>query len=131
MENDDIFDFENPLHSYSRAQAIEDSALVDVSEAAREVGIKFPVAITQAAHASVVAWRQGTEQDERGRLHDVVWMLSLAIRRTAGGDLLNFSVLAVPNEPGHTRATQVDLKAICGSGDNMEPVITVLLPNED
>ena len=131
MEND-IFDFENPLHSYSRAQAIEDGVLVDVSEAAREVGIKFTVAITQAAHATVVAWGQddGT-QDTRGRLHDVVWMLSRAIRRSASGDLLNFSVLAVPNEPGHARAAQVDLKAICGPGDNMEPVITVLLPNED
>lgn len=32
--------------TYSRAQALEDGVLVDVSETAREAGIKLPVALT-------------------------------------------------------------------------------------
>jgi hypothetical protein len=35
------------IHSYSRAQAIEDGVLSDVSSAAREVGIRYPVALTR------------------------------------------------------------------------------------
>ena len=36
------------ISSYSRAQAIEDGVLVDVSTVAKEAGIKFPVAMTAA-----------------------------------------------------------------------------------
>ncbi|MCE9563538.1 MAG: hypothetical protein K8U57_15970 [Planctomycetes bacterium] len=42
--------FENAevIHSYTRANALADGVLVDVSETAREAGIRFPVALTQA-----------------------------------------------------------------------------------
>ncbi len=34
------------VYSYTRAQAIEDGVLVDISELAKEAGFKFPVAVT-------------------------------------------------------------------------------------
>ena len=39
--------FGEVISSYSRAQAIEDGVLVDVSSVARAAGIKFPVAMTR------------------------------------------------------------------------------------
>jgi hypothetical protein len=38
----------DPIHSYRRAQAIGDGVLIDVSTAAREAGIRYPVALTAA-----------------------------------------------------------------------------------
>lgn len=34
------------IHAYTRAQAIEDGVLVDLSDLAREAGFRFPVAVT-------------------------------------------------------------------------------------
>ena len=70
------------ISSYSRAQAIEDGELVDVSETAREAGIKFPVAITRATWGKYVEVPEGVHcQDEAGRLWDILWMFRCAAKR--------------------------------------------------
>jgi len=48
--------FGPPISSYSRAQAIEDGVLVDVSALAREAGIRFPVAVTAGVFAVLAPW---------------------------------------------------------------------------
>ena len=117
------------IHSYSRAQAIADGTLVDVTVTAREAGIVYPTAVTAAVHHSYVRVPPGaTGQDERGRLWDVLWMLRFAIARSPEGDFLIYTVFVRtddgPPEP-------VKLKAIVGPGDQGEPVVTVLMPDED
>jgi hypothetical protein len=118
---------------YTRAQAIADAVLVDLTAWAREVGFVFPVACTAAVwHGCVVPpdALRGQGQSERGRGHDLVWMLRCAIQRgTSGGDQLAFDVLFLMS-PDETAKT-VRLKAVCGPGDSAEPVITVMLPDED
>ncbi len=54
--------FGEPIHTYTRAQAIEDGQLIDVSTTAREAGIVWPVALTSAAWADCVAWTDETEK---------------------------------------------------------------------
>jgi hypothetical protein len=62
------------IHRYTRAQAIEDGVLIDVTQTAREAGFKYPVALTAAAWAKCVAVPPGVVcQDEAGRLWDVLW----------------------------------------------------------
>lgn len=34
------------IHSYTRAQAIDDGVLLDVSNIAKEAGVKYPTALT-------------------------------------------------------------------------------------
>lgn len=69
-----MFDDSDLIHVYTRAQAIEDGVLVDVTETAKEAGIRYPVAITQAVWAEYVAVPDGVEgQDENGRLWDILW----------------------------------------------------------
>jgi hypothetical protein len=68
-------------------------------------------------------------QDEQGRLWDVVWMLRVGVQRAAGS-LVLFS-LHVRNDNRERTPPLVRLKAVCGPGDRGEPVITVMLPDED
>lgn len=114
---------------YTREQAIEDGVLVDVSETAREAGVTFPVALTAGVWAECVSWLGDGTQDETGRLWDVVWLLSCAARgQRQASDRVDFSV-SVRQRNGRQRI--IDLYALCGPGDDMEPVITVMLPHED
>ena len=51
------------IYSYSRAQAIDDGILVDVSAHARDLGIRYPVAVTATLwhreKCRVERWRGG------------------------------------------------------------------------
>ena len=120
------------IYAYTRAQALEDGVLVDVSEMAKEAGIKYPVALTATVHGKYVEVPEGvTGQDEGGRLWDILWMLRCAAGR-CHGDTLYFQ-LYVRNHNRERLDYQdlVTLKALCGPGDQGEPVITVMLPDED
>jgi hypothetical protein len=69
-------------------------------------------------------------QDEEGRLWDVLWLLRVAIGRGGGGPEVRFGV-HVRNDNQERTPPLVRLKALCGPGDNGEPVFTVMLPEED
>lgn len=123
-------DFEM-IHSYSRRQAIADGVLIDVTETAREAGFTIPVAVTAAVFQQYVKVPDGvTAQDERGRLWDIVFMLRFAVTRhpETEGDTLLFTVFARNDE---AEPQPVKLKAVVHPGDEGEPVITVLMPDED
>ena len=80
--------FENAelIHRYTRADALRDGVLIDVSATAREAGFKYPVALTAAAWVKCVAVPSGVLcQDEAGRLWDVLTMLRCAVRGQRGG----------------------------------------------
>jgi hypothetical protein len=126
-----MFEEADLIYRYSRAQAIEDGALIDVSTVAREAGISYPVALTSAAWGRCVTVPPGVEcQDEAGRLWDVLWLLRLAIGRSDGGPEVRFGV-HVRNDNRERTPPLVRLKAVCGPGDQGEPVITVMPPDED
>jgi hypothetical protein len=116
------------IFAYTRAQAIEDGVLVDVSEMANEAGFTMPVAITVAAWRMYVRAPDGVEhQDEQGRLWDVLNMLRFAIKKGGQGSELLFTVSI--NNDGEPKPVQ--LKSICGPGDDAKPVVTIMLPRED
>ena len=120
------------ISSYSRAQAIEDGVLVDVSTVAKEAGIKFPVAMTATVWGQYVEVPEGVGcQDESGRLWDILWMFRCAAAKFDGDTLLFELYVRNHNRERLTRQDLVTLKAICGPGDTAEPVITIMLPDED
>jgi Family of unknown function (DUF6573) len=125
-----MFEQADIIHRYTRADAIADGTLIDASSLAREAGIKFPVALTAAAWAKCVAVPPGVAcQDEAGRLWDVLWLLGCASRNQSGPEV-RFAV-RVRNTNRAGMPPLVQLKALCGPGDQGEPVITVMLPEED
>jgi hypothetical protein len=74
------------VYSYSRAQAIEDGILVDVTDMAKAIGIKWHVAVTSSVWSNFIEWtddngrRQGLDYTE-SRLWHIVFTLHLAIKK--------------------------------------------------
>lgn len=137
---------------YTRRQAIEDGILADCNqppfgELNREVGMKWPMAMTATAFFRYVAVGEKMGgQDIKGRYWDVVWMLWNAIKRSPGnGTQLEFAFYCWPNFQGdatywsnETRdrscegpVRRVRLKCVTGPGDTLEPCMTIMLPEED
>jgi hypothetical protein len=117
------------IHSYSRADALADGTLVDVTAAAREAGLRWPTAVTRSVWDRYVAVPDGVAcQDEAGRLWDVLNMLRWAIAGAKDTDRLLFR-LHVRNTNGRPRL--VTLKAVAGPGDDAAPVLTIMTPEED
>jgi len=110
------------IHRYTRAQAIEDGVLVDVSEWAspREMmgGFTIPVAVTSAVWALVQA-PEGSHEDTRGRAHDVLWLARHAVTQGCS----HFTVRIGKHD--------VRMWIHIGGGDDGEPVATIMLEGED
>ena len=118
------------IDSYSRAQAIEDGQLIDISTLAREAGFLWPVAVTAALwHGYIVPPAILGGQSWQGRAWDMLNVLRLAIRRAADTSELAFTVLFQMDEVKPLE--RVILTSHCGPGDGMEPVITIILPGEE
>ncbi|MDE2291853.1 MAG: hypothetical protein KGL53_07200 [Elusimicrobia bacterium] len=116
---------------YTRAQAIEDGVLVDLSGWAEEAGFKIPVAVTAGVWGVLKpsAELEAEGEDEAGRAWDLFTVLQDAIRRAPGGDEAHVAPLFTlkPGEPPEP----VEMWAKCGPGDDAAPVITVMLRGED
>jgi hypothetical protein len=117
------------IYAYTREQAIGDGVLIDVTTTAKETGLRYPAAVTAAVWNEYVAVPDACPWlDEAGRLWDILWMLRYAIGRGKNASELQFVVLVQNDERG---AKEVKLKAVCGPGDQGEPVVTIMLPEED
>ena len=126
----------NIIYQYSRQQALSDGMLVDVSSTAREAGFTIPVAVTEAVWSRYIDWseedtQRQTIQDCTGRLWDVLWMLRLSIKHHTTAAILSYRLSVVPRDGKSRKATLTTLKSIISGGDNGEPVITIMLPDED
>ena len=125
--------FGEVIYAYTREQAIADGVLIDVSKMAKEAGIKFPVAVTSAVwHEYIVPDKElsNFDQSEDGRIWDTLGMFRCNARKHIS-DTMFFELYFLINENGHVEQKLVTLKAVCGPGDNGEPVITIMKPDED
>ena len=119
------------IFQYTRAQAIEDGTLIDLTQWAKDTGFKIPVACTAAVWNGYVVPTDRTReigQSEQGRAHDLLRMLFNAIRKRGAGASLWFDVMFLQTPHRHIL---VRFKSVCGPGDTGEPVLTIMLPGED
>lgn len=125
--------FGEPIYTYTRAQAIEDGMLIDFTDPASDTGevcrehYKFPVAATSAVFEIM---RKAVENprycnDYKGVLHDMLWM-SRCNKRQIDASTVLFQVII----QGAGRQKIYTFKLVCGPGDQGEPVITIMLPND-
>jgi hypothetical protein len=120
---------EDFIFAYTRKQAIEDGVLIDVTGLAKEAGFRVPVALTTAAWAECVTVPAGLgDQDETGRLWDVLWMCRMSASRNLADPEILFHLL-VKKRTGESET--VMLKAVCGPDDDASPCVTIMLPDED
>lgn len=134
MFSKDIFG--ETIYAYTRAQAIADGELADVTEAAQEARFRIPVALTRDTWLACVEWTDDdtirqTYQDESGRLWDVIWMLYMACLSNRKESCILYWLYVVPRDGKSSRPVKIQLKAVIGGGDNGEAVITIMLPDED
>lgn len=135
-ERDDLQDlFGEVISAYTRAQAIADGVLIDVTAEANDAGFKVPVALTAAVWADVVAWSaedsaRQIQQDERGRLNDLLWAAATLARQHTG-NRMPFQHHRVPRGRNGVCRTPIALVMTIGPGDNAEPVVTLRFPSDD
>jgi hypothetical protein len=122
---------EYAIFAYTRQQAIDNGVLIDVTEAAREAGFKYPVAVTSALWQAYIEpaedlQRQG--QSTEGRLWDLLFMLHHSARHTHTNIIIYTCLFQMaPADP----AIPKKIKAHIGPGDTPSPVLTIMLPEED
>ncbi len=129
----EFWDDAEVIHAYTRAQAIADGVLVDLSKEpmCREAGFKLPIAMTATAFSQAVGGLDGeplpSGQDQKGRLWDVLMVMRFEAGRHRETDRFNFDVLVWDGKKHNT----VHLWCHIGPGDQGEPVLTVMLQGED
>ena len=125
------------IYSYTRKDAIVDGVLIDVTETASETGIILPTALTDTVWENCVEWdkadadRKQIHQDMDGRLWDVLYMAYHAIRNNPTQSVLRYELYRVPRCGTGRKAREIVLKIMCGPGDQGEPVLTIMMPEED
>ena len=102
----------------------------------RPLYYRLNLRLRELAWALVDNERKGTLQSEEGRLWDVLWMAvnSIRVQRRrliAPFESLLFCMLRIPRE-GKTKTPEaVKLALVCALGDELEPVVTIYLPDEE
>ncbi|MBE7438159.1 MAG: hypothetical protein HS115_06845 [Spirochaetales bacterium] len=120
---------EDLIHMYTRQQAIDDGVLIDLTgtEIAKQ-HFKYPVALTQAVWGLL---EDAVESQERtssvfGILHDIFYMSKVRFEEL--DETTRIFQVIIAGSHGRKKHT---LKAVCGPGDEAEPVITIMLADED
>lgn len=119
------------IFSYSRKQALEDGVLVDLNHIipVNESGYKYPVACTVAVWSIIDTAVKNPKHfnDYDGVVWDILHMSrSYQIKKWETGCL--FQVII---NKGAGSDDVYTLKIECGPGDAGEPVLTIMLPEED
>jgi hypothetical protein len=127
------------IDAYTRAQAIEDGVLVDLTQPftkplVEQAGIKCHAAMTSTAWAQAID--DGSPimppgQSVKGRLWDVLMLFRRELQRVGLGgldtDRVHFTVRVFDGG----QHNDVKLWALIGPGDEGEPVLTIMLEGED
>lgn len=121
----------NAIHSYTRAQALEDGVLIDVTKHAKEIGIRYPTALTAGVWAEAIARPKAVELEgnrwEKSRTKE---LLELAITELETSPSKCVRLLYhVPVTLDDSK--RIELRATVSPGDDGREVLTIMLPHED
>lgn len=136
-DNEPLFSAADLIDSYTRADAIEDGVLVDVSAAARAAGLVIPVAVTQSVWFDCIEWdesdtaRTGQWDTQALRLERMLRMAAATARqrRENSSAPRPFQINRIARTGPMGRTATLVLRI--SGGDEWEPVITITHQNED
>lgn len=137
------------IYAYTRAQAIDDGVLVDITSLSKKFGCKYPVAVTTAVYERyLVGAIPGLDEGSLSDVKVAALMASMlrATREQPPTDTLTFGFIAAIHDGGNWLTSErvvsnpmfprshfrlAAVVAHCGPGDDGKPVITIMLPGED
>jgi hypothetical protein len=134
------------IFSYTTKEAVADGTLVKIDQQyLDEAGIRTPVYLTRAVYQRYVEVPEELkgEQDEDGRLWDVLWMFRVYAGSKPDENTIRFKLSCrlpertecLSNEvfEENEQARAVTLKAVCAANDidDPQPAIFIMLPGED
>jgi hypothetical protein len=119
------------IHTYTRAEALADGVLVDLTRVAPDVcrqHFKYPVACTAAVWGIIerAIANKDCANEMNGVIHDILFM-SIAMGTELDPSTRRFAVIICGAGPTDT----YEFTIMCGPGDDAEPVLTIMLPDED
>jgi hypothetical protein len=112
------------IHDYSRKQALQDGVLIDLGKYTRKEANTFKCSVACTIKVFEII------ETNIGLLEDNVDTLFYNLKISAKGvntDTIIFKYLYFSEE----NYKIIELKAIYHPGDNFEPVITIMMPDED
>lgn len=120
-----------PVSVYTREQAVADGLLVDLSAIVPDVcrqHYHYPVACTAAVWAIIdkAARNRPYGNSVAGIVHDILWMSRVWRREISPNTVITRVIIT-----GAGKRRLHDFKLVAAPGDKLEPVITVMLPEED
>jgi len=124
--------FGEVIHSYTRAQAIEDGVLIDLSAIAPDVcrqHYKYPIACTAPVWSIIdeAVNNPRFDCDHKGIIHDMLFM-SIHYKTFV---LSEQEVIFECMMPLYEHQKVYQFKMNCGPNDDLTPCLTIMLPNED
>ncbi len=104
-EAQDPFAGAEVIYDYTHKDALADGVQIDVSEMAREAGLKFPVYLTRTVWESYVTVPEGVCcQDEKGPIWDVVLCCAAPLATRAGRKCSFVCTSAMTTATAHRRS---------------------------
>jgi len=123
-----LFTKQDIIDRYTRKQAIEDGFLFDVTGFARQMGFKYPVALTVGVQSLL---NQAVEK-KYSSYFEALYKLLCALFDAAKKEESNRCDFEAPCFSKYTGGIRkMPFYSVCDGGDDGRPVLTVLLPNED
>lgn len=123
--------FGDVIYQYSRADAFNDGVLVNLSENFPEECkiYRHPIACTAAVWSLVERATASRSHcnSAAGVIFDILYMSQRGIVARPDEQTVMFAVIIT----GTGRKRTHTMKAVCAPGDNMEPTITIMMPEED
>ena len=123
------------VSKYTRKDALEEGCLIDVTAQAKENGFKFPVAITRELYNEINNIpSQYSYQSYEGRLYDLLFMGFMNARANLKSSRIMYKFIMPTTQQGKASIfirKNISVVLELHSGDEGEPVITIMLPHED
>ena len=119
------------ISTYTRADALADGVLIDITPTAQTYGFKLPFAISDALYHGYMMPPEGLlgqGQSLEGRMHDLLTLAMVAARGCRDGNRIELEALFLMR-PGQLEKVRCVLHV--GPGDEGEAVLTLMLPEDE
>ena len=126
-----LHDIDNCSPSHTRAQAVADGDLVDVTERALEMGIPAQVFLTRRAFETCVRAPEGSlASDEQHRLCQILNMLRIGMLQNYGAEHLRV-IICAPNNAHPRMLVELLVSGANRDVNDLAPSVTVMMPDEE